>query len=728
MPLNILNNNKYISYLKTKIRLLLYTLAIWFIFVIFAILNGLFRTFFLEHIGYGGHLISTIVLVCFILVVVSIFINRIKIDYTKTDLLLIGAIWLILSILFEFVFGHYVLGISWDILFADYNILKGRMWSFVLLTEFIAPLLFGLKSQLKYRLNIYTQKLLRSKLESKILLGSGMLIVIFLIIDYLSPELFLNDLENPSDTLTTNANILATIFAITISLTLLGLQYLSESLTPRIVLSFIKSKFITGLLLSYIFSILINIFVISFPKMIEARNFVYYSYLLLIWCVLYLTSYLFYMIRKIQPTSALYEIDKQIPFGYDKIIIHKLNQGLINLPDEQDKFIDLEQIVIKTIRNNDFFSFRACLDLLFKKQINFLNNLLKIEPDNERGYNQIQEDAESISLYFLRIQKQIYFEILREENERFLLHYAKEIVEIIKLLLKLKAIRPLRELNDHFNDIGLQIIDKKFHSTFQFYCRLLDDVAKNEFLNIPSGNQLSQFQDTIMPYNTLTKKERDECILGEIISDFFSLDRLKFFEDFSAKASDKGYEDIIVSVKHSLTELLDLAIKKDDNKKMQNWLIGCILNSLDKIHNYSLKNKIDTKFFGLLGFHHVIESLKDEQINSIGIPVTKYYCNASINSLKNDYYFGIWELGVEGKVLITKYPQLTEIVVDCLIECLKIVSEDNKLKNINKETVVNLLDSIYLWNEHKHKNIEDKIDKTFVKYKFKIKTKKGTGA
>lgn len=716
--------------MKTKRRLLLYTFGIWFLLAILAILNGLFRNSLIEpKVGeYAAHIISTFLLVSIILVVVYLFISRIKFVYTKTDLLLIGVIWLILSILFEFVFGHYVLDISWDILFSGYNILKGRISILVPLVVFLSPLLFGLRSELKYKLKIYTLTLSIYKIEFKILFGGCVFIFIFLIIAYVRPNAFSYDSEKSSDVLTTNANILATIFAITISLTLLGIQYLSESLTPRILDLFMKSKFIAGLLLSYFISISFNMFVVSFPKIIDPKKFVYFSYLFLIWCILYLTSYLFYMIRNIQPTSLLKEIEKQIPWDYDRTIIYKFNQRLINLPDEQDKFIDLEQIVIKTIRNNDFFSFRACLDILFKKQIFFLDNILIIVPDNGRGYDQIHSDAESISGYFLRIQKQIYYEILREKNERFLLHYAKEIVEIIKLLLKLKAIRPLRELNDHFNDIGLQIIDKKFHSTFQFYCRLLDDVAKNEFLNIPSGTQLSQFQDQMTPFNTLSKKERDEDVLGSIIYDYFSFNRLKFFEDFSEKASNTGYEDIIISVQNSLYELLDRAIKKNDNKKMQNWLIVYILNSLEKIHDYSLKNRIDTKFFGLLGLHDLIESLKDEDtINSIGIPITKYYCKAAINTAKNDYNSGIIELGVDGRFLVSKYPQITEIIVDSLTECLKIVSEDNKFNKINKEMVVNMLDSIKIWNKSKHKNIENKIEKAFIKYKVKIKTNKGIG-
>ena len=129
--------------METKI--FLYALGIWFIFGIIAILNGTFRNSFITpKVGeHAGHVISTIIFICVILAVTYLFISNLKINYTRTDLLLIGAFWLILTILFEFAFGHYVTGTSWNRLFADYNILKGRVWSLVLLTEFIAPLLFG---------------------------------------------------------------------------------------------------------------------------------------------------------------------------------------------------------------------------------------------------------------------------------------------------------------------------------------------------------------------------------------------------------------------------------------------------------------------------------------------------------------------------------------------------------------------------------------------------------
>ena len=127
------------------IKIYLYALGMWLIFSVAAILNGLFRNLFITpRVGeHAGHIISTIIFIIVILIGTYIFINSLKMDYSTTNLLLIGAFWLILTILFEFVFGHYVAGHPWSKLLADYNILKGRVWILVLLTTYIAPLLVG---------------------------------------------------------------------------------------------------------------------------------------------------------------------------------------------------------------------------------------------------------------------------------------------------------------------------------------------------------------------------------------------------------------------------------------------------------------------------------------------------------------------------------------------------------------------------------------------------------
>jgi hypothetical protein len=53
----------------------------------------------------------------------------------------VGAIWLCLTLAFEFLAGHFLFGRSWPVLMADYNLLAGRLWVLVLVTTLTTPLL-----------------------------------------------------------------------------------------------------------------------------------------------------------------------------------------------------------------------------------------------------------------------------------------------------------------------------------------------------------------------------------------------------------------------------------------------------------------------------------------------------------------------------------------------------------------------------------------------------------
>jgi hypothetical protein len=54
----------------------------------------------------------------------------------------VGLLWLGLTITFEFLFGHYVAGHTWERLLADYNLLAGRVWLVALVWVTIAPVVF----------------------------------------------------------------------------------------------------------------------------------------------------------------------------------------------------------------------------------------------------------------------------------------------------------------------------------------------------------------------------------------------------------------------------------------------------------------------------------------------------------------------------------------------------------------------------------------------------------
>jgi len=72
-----------------------------------------------------------------------LFLRYLNSNFSKKELISIGFLWLLLTISFEFIFGHFVMGHTWEKLFADYNILNGKIWILVLFTTFLAPVIVG---------------------------------------------------------------------------------------------------------------------------------------------------------------------------------------------------------------------------------------------------------------------------------------------------------------------------------------------------------------------------------------------------------------------------------------------------------------------------------------------------------------------------------------------------------------------------------------------------------
>src|SRR5512135_3742067 len=54
----------------------------------------------------------------------------------------LGLFWLALTVVFEFLFFHYVAGHPWSELLENYDIVQGRLWPLVLLWITVAPYVF----------------------------------------------------------------------------------------------------------------------------------------------------------------------------------------------------------------------------------------------------------------------------------------------------------------------------------------------------------------------------------------------------------------------------------------------------------------------------------------------------------------------------------------------------------------------------------------------------------
>lgn len=121
-----------------------YPLGVWLGMAVIAVANGVFReAVIVPRTGeYPGHLLSTVLLIAAILLVSFLFFQRTSIPYTRAELVVVGVIWVILTVGFEFVVG-YVEDTPIAVTLGQYNLLAGQVWIFVPLTLLLAPLLFG---------------------------------------------------------------------------------------------------------------------------------------------------------------------------------------------------------------------------------------------------------------------------------------------------------------------------------------------------------------------------------------------------------------------------------------------------------------------------------------------------------------------------------------------------------------------------------------------------------
>jgi hypothetical protein len=117
-------------------------LLFWLILAVVAVLNGVLRqaTYGRRLPELAAHQVSTVTGILLTGAVVWILGRFWPIGSAK-EAWIIGFCWLLMTIAFEFGFGHYVAGHSWSRLFADYNLADGRVWSLFLLWIAVLPYL-----------------------------------------------------------------------------------------------------------------------------------------------------------------------------------------------------------------------------------------------------------------------------------------------------------------------------------------------------------------------------------------------------------------------------------------------------------------------------------------------------------------------------------------------------------------------------------------------------------
>ena len=115
----------------------------WFALMLIAICNGVLReaTYGKSVADLTAHQISTATGILFTGLAVWAFSRAFPLE-SQMQAWAVGLSWLVLTLIFEFIFGHYVTGHSWVKLLHDYDLLAGRVWVIFLIWLVTMPYIF----------------------------------------------------------------------------------------------------------------------------------------------------------------------------------------------------------------------------------------------------------------------------------------------------------------------------------------------------------------------------------------------------------------------------------------------------------------------------------------------------------------------------------------------------------------------------------------------------------
>jgi hypothetical protein len=123
-------------------NLFLKAAVIWFIIAIFAVINGIFReSIITPYFGEAVALPTSGITLSIIIFTITYYSFKLFDKNKYRTYLYIGIQWVTMTLIFEFVFGHYVIGKSWSELLHVFNILEGNLFIIALLASFFSPLL-----------------------------------------------------------------------------------------------------------------------------------------------------------------------------------------------------------------------------------------------------------------------------------------------------------------------------------------------------------------------------------------------------------------------------------------------------------------------------------------------------------------------------------------------------------------------------------------------------------
>jgi len=482
---------------------------------------------------------------------------------------------------------------------------------------------------------------LKFNLNNIFLLFEALVIIVFLIIFGMNANLEFFDSVAFANYSLVIAQILTTIFAITLSITLIGLQYLSDNVSPKRVRNFLLNRFVFGMIISYTFSILFALITPYFENSL-VKYFMPFNFLLFIWCFFYLISYLIFYTEYIQIEKEITEIGKEIPEDYYNIILEdKFRDGYLKTSNP-DIFNVVENILYKSLVNKSYPDFHKALKLIIGKHMHFLETMKKeqeVDPDR----------LILIEQYFGVIYRRIGSEILNVNNNMFTLGFLSEITNLMEN----------------------QIIEENYKNYIleaQFYNDMGKNILKKDYDNYQIILYLTIFGEHLVQIMSLIKEnkldlDREMCNLVDF-SVFTNIQESKFIA-----------QSYFLKYFYAL-----ITNKKAKNKRFR---IEVLLEKYDNIFSTNFEPELVRNYFGEKNLLEILNILEDNGEIEFGDIITYSYSRLfKLRDFSKIVYYDHVLSQID--LILNQYPKTASILIrDMNLNFFKTFRNEDRIKLLN---------------------------------------------
>lgn len=359
---------------------------------------------------------------------------------------------------------------------------------------------------------------------------------------------------------------LLAVFAIVISLTLMGIQFASQEYTHRVMNTYMQSFMLWSMMGSYLFTVLFNLYMTAFIQ--QPINTVYadISIMLQSLCLILLIPHFIFAVFHLKPDYTIYRLLDSIDISYLVSIKEFINKGKSNVPHKIDRLLPAIEIIEKSIERGDRATVRIGLEKLLESYSKY------VKSDNE----------EWLSRYFLDYLLRLGRESVIEADDDSIVQVLEMFGEIGRTTASLNVVNLVV---NNIRNIGNSALKKEFDAAVeQMIDSLFNILTKTE--NIEAAQQI------IVSYGEIVRQlfhmEKKQLILyltnrlSKLTETPVLVSNITILKQWTGVLEDIGH----LAVKQHMLEVIHVIIDvlyqigvtvAKQNHEMANYVIECLV-------------------------------------------------------------------------------------------------------------------------------------------------------